>query len=424
MVVDVQGVGDLYTDPQLHSADGEGFGEGNLGIRGFALYFSTHICTPLCRWLGLRQFRLEPSEIGHITDDRKQREHALAASRDAVEQDRAEDAAPRSGLSIDVPSHGGAPEAGLTPTFEPGMARTHSASARPERDVSEGGTGSRRLRSLVRHATVVRMVDPYHVPQRTALDGETAAVAAARAAARRRADAAKLRHARLADRHPDEDVGLQRYGIVHTKAVAQQRAVLRSAVHYDLAVCHAIGRVSYGRDEPPPPNAEAMRWHLRRAAEDFEAAQLTLAQLYDGNEVEPFPAGLVSVDRAKAFGYRLKAAQRGTNRDAMVRVANSLASGDTPGVAPSFKHAVMWYERAVACDDGVPDAVRGVMESPNYKLLQAAAKLCAEGGNDLERDISRAVELYEAASEAAMARGAGQAAMACSMAADELRGAE
>lgn len=34
MVVDVQGVGDMYTDPQVHTASGEDFGSGNLGIRG------------------------------------------------------------------------------------------------------------------------------------------------------------------------------------------------------------------------------------------------------------------------------------------------------------------------------------------------------------------------------------------------------
>eukprot|EP00239_Pterosperma_sp_CCMP1384_P012779 CAMPEP_0197861382 /NCGR_PEP_ID=MMETSP1438-20131217/37418_1 /TAXON_ID=1461541 /ORGANISM="Pterosperma sp., Strain CCMP1384" /LENGTH=641 /DNA_ID=CAMNT_0043478543 /DNA_START=78 /DNA_END=2003 /DNA_ORIENTATION=+ len=56
MVVDVQGVGDLYTDPQIHSYDGEGYGEGNLGTRGFALFFFTHVCTPLCSQLGLSRF--------------------------------------------------------------------------------------------------------------------------------------------------------------------------------------------------------------------------------------------------------------------------------------------------------------------------------------------------------------------------------
>jgi elongation factor 2 kinase len=47
IVVDVQGVGDLYTDPQIHTAKGTDYGDGNLGIKGFALFFSSHICNPV-----------------------------------------------------------------------------------------------------------------------------------------------------------------------------------------------------------------------------------------------------------------------------------------------------------------------------------------------------------------------------------------
>ena len=32
IVVDVQGVGDLYTDPQIHTANGCEYGEANLGM--------------------------------------------------------------------------------------------------------------------------------------------------------------------------------------------------------------------------------------------------------------------------------------------------------------------------------------------------------------------------------------------------------
>ena len=34
IVVDIQGVGDLYTDPQVHTADSKGYGDGNLGTKG------------------------------------------------------------------------------------------------------------------------------------------------------------------------------------------------------------------------------------------------------------------------------------------------------------------------------------------------------------------------------------------------------
>ena len=56
LVCDIQGVGDIYTDPQIHTAEGTRFGEGNLGPNGIALFFQSHECSPLCRLLGLQSF--------------------------------------------------------------------------------------------------------------------------------------------------------------------------------------------------------------------------------------------------------------------------------------------------------------------------------------------------------------------------------
>ena len=38
----VSGVGDLYTDPQIHTASGEEYGDGNLATKGMALFFHSH----------------------------------------------------------------------------------------------------------------------------------------------------------------------------------------------------------------------------------------------------------------------------------------------------------------------------------------------------------------------------------------------
>ena len=62
IIVDIQGVQDLYTDPQIHTLNGTGYGEGNLGVNGFALFFAAHRCTPLCARLGLTPFAKSPLE--------------------------------------------------------------------------------------------------------------------------------------------------------------------------------------------------------------------------------------------------------------------------------------------------------------------------------------------------------------------------
>jgi hypothetical protein len=54
MIVDIQGVNDSYTDPQIHTADGRGFGAGNLGTFGMEKFLESHRCNEVCKWLGLQ----------------------------------------------------------------------------------------------------------------------------------------------------------------------------------------------------------------------------------------------------------------------------------------------------------------------------------------------------------------------------------
>eukprot|EP01012_Entosiphon_sulcatum_P010089 TRINITY_DN15833_c0_g1_i1.p1 TRINITY_DN15833_c0_g1~~TRINITY_DN15833_c0_g1_i1.p1 ORF type:complete len:1179 (-),score=193.52 TRINITY_DN15833_c0_g1_i1:7-3516(-) len=53
LVIDIQGVGDIYTDPQIHSYDGSGFGLGNSGQEGIEKFFATHRCNSICKFLRL-----------------------------------------------------------------------------------------------------------------------------------------------------------------------------------------------------------------------------------------------------------------------------------------------------------------------------------------------------------------------------------
>mmetsp|Transcript_41107 Transcript_41107/g.64211 ORF Transcript_41107/g.64211 Transcript_41107/m.64211 type:complete len:150 (+) Transcript_41107:617-1066(+) len=53
LICDIQGVGNYFTDPQIHSKDGKGFGLGNCGLSGIRRFMETHQCSDLCRRLKL-----------------------------------------------------------------------------------------------------------------------------------------------------------------------------------------------------------------------------------------------------------------------------------------------------------------------------------------------------------------------------------
>jgi hypothetical protein len=53
LVCDLQGVGDLWTDPQIHTVDKQRFGKGNLGMEGISKFLSAHRCNSICDFYGL-----------------------------------------------------------------------------------------------------------------------------------------------------------------------------------------------------------------------------------------------------------------------------------------------------------------------------------------------------------------------------------
>lgn len=80
IVVDIQGVGAYYTDAQIHTRNGKGFGLGNLGAPGLVAFVGSHVCTRVCRALSLRPFapkdRARAERISEIQRQKKEERKA------------------------------------------------------------------------------------------------------------------------------------------------------------------------------------------------------------------------------------------------------------------------------------------------------------------------------------------------------------
>lgn len=53
LICDIQGVDNQFTDPQIHTMNGKGFGMGNLGQTGIRAFLLRHPCNSLCKACGL-----------------------------------------------------------------------------------------------------------------------------------------------------------------------------------------------------------------------------------------------------------------------------------------------------------------------------------------------------------------------------------
>eukprot|EP00669_Euglena_mutabilis_P014533 TRINITY_DN964_c1_g1_i1.p1 TRINITY_DN964_c1_g1~~TRINITY_DN964_c1_g1_i1.p1 ORF type:complete len:282 (+),score=108.51 TRINITY_DN964_c1_g1_i1:36-848(+) len=86
LICDIQGVQDKYTDPQIHSKDGKGFGKGNMGIEGMLKFFQTHRCNSICRALSLPPHQPKLVDMGTVGYDQLQAGRLMAAQQGLMPQ--------------------------------------------------------------------------------------------------------------------------------------------------------------------------------------------------------------------------------------------------------------------------------------------------------------------------------------------------
>jgi hypothetical protein len=70
LICDIQGVADLYTDPQMHTDESMPFspGKGNLGTKGFQRFLQTHQCNAICKFLKLPLVNAKAIDMGTRPD--------------------------------------------------------------------------------------------------------------------------------------------------------------------------------------------------------------------------------------------------------------------------------------------------------------------------------------------------------------------
>lgn len=110
LVCDIQGVGDLYTDPQIHCRDTKRFGQGNLGVEGMLRFFATHYCNSICNSLCLPVQRAKAAErgtvvrsvLGSVRDETAQMTVPLPPTKPPPEHERAGQF--RKDAAVDLPT--------------------------------------------------------------------------------------------------------------------------------------------------------------------------------------------------------------------------------------------------------------------------------------------------------------------------------
>ena len=330
------------TDPQIHTRNGQGYGSGNMGLRGMALFFANHRCNALCRELRCRPFARLPDLAASATLPGRSKEphplHGGGAGGGGTGGDAAR--SPQSSPQARGPHAGGAMW-----LADGGVCQSGVLGRAPADAQSSSSSSSTAL--------VVQPASPSAAPLEPQLDAVPS----------------------------------------------------HAPIHFSLALLHAravrSGDETIGPASPASPTLGL--FHLSMSARLAHIpALLACACLHSGRKprkgvLEALAANLqhpLAADPPMATRYTIQAADAGV-ASAMCAAAYAYEHGI--GVATSAARAVEWYRRAVGARGRPPEERHEEHEEEGERLeggdasehgiLRALARLYEAGGDDLRADI-------------------------------------